>query len=347
MKSKFSPDTSRHSIKLPHQLSHSAWLGWVMAIVMALLVVDIDVQIVVAQSESVATAAEVSAEPADDGQPPAPDAVDLIIPEVTATEQLGSATQEKAVPENGVPETALPAESAKQETVTKQLVAPTTTPDEVRNLSVEPGSRPLLPADRPAWVGASPDLSGRNHLLYVGSIPTLNERDADASLDEPLVNAVHSYIDEHITKIPGSAWSLPVDAAYIRVNLIDDAEGYSCALATSEGPMHQKWVVVRITPEQRAQLQKWHVQATQRNRLGPLGFGVAAAMLLIGLTHVLLRGRHGVTTLPTVNQPSVDIAVEARPARSPWAGLLAILMLMMLGMGVMSWLFAVKVARNQ
>lgn len=293
--------------------SEFAWLGWVMAAVMAFMVVDIDVQVVWAQSNATVAI--------DEGQPPAPevtlqtvepiaardvnDSPKAIDSEVVATDQLATVAQASEVTD------------ADSTDVVESPVAA-----EIRNLTVEPDSRPLLPEDRPAWVGAPADTNGRNHLLFVGSFPTLHERDADDSLEEPLVAAVHKYIDEHVTHQAGSSWQLPVDAEFIRKNLIDDKDGYQCELSTSEGPMYQKWVVVRITPEQRSQFHKWHIEASQRNRLGPLGFGVAAAMALVGLTHVVLRGWHGVTSLPTLNQLAVDVPPESKPMGSRVLGFL-------------------------
>jgi len=50
----------------------------------------------------------------------------------------------------------------------------TVAPDPVRQrqLSVAPSHQAMLPADRPAWVGAAPDVSTTQHRLFVGSFPT-------------------------------------------------------------------------------------------------------------------------------------------------------------------------------
>ncbi len=192
-----------------------------------------------------------------------------------------------------------------------------TNPDEVRNLSVEPGMRPLLPADRPAWVGAPPDLSSHQHFLYVGSIPVSNEAEAEAALDESLVAAVHTYVDDEVTQRVGSAQDMPIEVDYIRKNLIDDSSGYMAELTTSEGPMYQKWVTVRITPEQREQFRAWHKQAVQRERLAPLGTVLFLLIGAVGLTHVVLRRWHGPLNLPAVNHQTV---VEPLPAMASSGG---------------------------
>ncbi len=212
----------------------------------------------------------------------------------------------------------------------------------IRTLSVEPGIRPLLPADRPTWVGAPTDVSGKNHWLSVGSIPTLHERDADSSLDEPLVEAVRSYIDEYVTHSMASSFSMPIDAEFIRRNMIDDHAGYVCELGTKHGALWQKWVRVRITPEQREMFKQWHTEEVQRNRLGPLVGIVTLGLSFVGLTHLLLRTRHGVTSLPRVNQ-SVPTEVRESSKRG-WLFAMVVFTLVFVGfILLMASLRAVKI----
>jgi hypothetical protein len=210
----------------------------------------------------------------------------------------------------------------------------------VRNLSVEPGARSLLPDDRPKWVGAPPDLSANQHYLYVGSIPTSNLAQVDAALNEALVAAVSSYIEEEVVLHLGAAATMPIDSDFIRKNLIDDPDGYVAELSTSDGPMYQKWVTVRVTPEQREVFHKWHKQATQRQRLGALG---ALLSLLVGgvaLTHMVLRRWYGSAKLPTVNRATATEPTLARHGSSgevTWlwitlCGILIILSLLLFGL---------------
>ncbi len=82
--------------------------------------------------------------------------------------------------------------------------------EEVRTLSVEPGNQSLLPADKPAWVGAAPDYSTSQHYLYVGSLPTHEANETDAALDEPLVATVRNYIEQEVIQEPNSANEMPL-----------------------------------------------------------------------------------------------------------------------------------------
>jgi hypothetical protein len=316
-------------------IKRSYWIAMLLLLCCA-MVTDVNIQIVIAQeaaatasapdegvspSPEVAVVVEPASAPADDAsiKITAP-AADETVPasEVTSQEEL-----------NAVPHASELIQDTKESI--KDVVSSLT--DAVRNLSVEPGSRPLLPVDRPSWVGSPVDLSTKNHMLSVGSSPMLHEREVDSALDEPLVAAVRNYIDEHIADSFGAASNMPIDAGYIRRNLIDDPKGYVCELSTSEGPLHQKWVRVRITPEQREQFKQWHMEATQRNRIGPLGAVLAATFLLVGLTHLLLRTRHGVTSLPLVNQQILTEPVVAK-ARRGWflPTFFTICLMMVLGM---------------
>ncbi len=200
--------------------------------------------------------------------------------------------------------------------------------DAVRELSVAPGTQPLLPADRPAWVGAQPELSSDIHRLSVGSLPTSNIKNADRSLDEPLMAAVNAYIDQHVLDPHDGVRSVQmhVDENYIRKNLIDHPEGYVAELKTSEGPMYQKWVSVHITPDQREQIRQWHREAVQRERLAPLGLGLLSVVGLIGLSHLVLRRRHGLPEAqPLSREQLVSQDSPAVPHKRSGPSMLAVL----------------------
>jgi hypothetical protein len=169
-------------------------------------------------------------------------------------------------------------------------------------LSVEPGTAPLLPADAPAWISAPPDFSQDIHHLVVGSLLAENPEDVDALLDEPLVAAVKQYIDGHLVNQLGAAARLrpAIRADYIRKNMIDAPEGFVARLNSTDTPMFQKWVVVSVTPEQREQIKLWHREALQRMRIAPLGVGLFGLLGAVGLTHVVLRTlSSGLTTSKT------------------------------------------------
>jgi hypothetical protein len=186
----------------------------------------------------------------------------------------------------------------------------------VRELSVEPGTLPLLPADRPAWIGAPADFSQSVHRLYVGSQVTDSQQDIDLLLEVPLVVAVGDYIDRQLIGIDGAALDLrqQVDADYIRKNLIDDPDGFLAKLNAGGAPMYQKWVTVSITPAQREQIQQWYREAVQRKRLAPVGLGLLGVIGFVGISHLALRRRHGMPkSQPVVQHPFVDKEPVANP----------------------------------
>ncbi len=164
-------------------------------------------------------------------------------------------------------------------------------PDATRPLSVEPGKQPLLPADRPAWVAAPPDLSSAVHRLFVGSELVGDPQEADRGLDGPLVQSLRKYIDEQITERPGMADRIDITADFIRKNLMQPDVSYVAELSTSVGPMYQKWVILEITPEQREILRGMVVATIQRERFAPIGLGAFGVLAAIALVHWLSRRR--------------------------------------------------------
>lgn len=181
-------------------------------------------------------------------------------------------------------------------------------------LSVEPSSQPLLPADAPAWVGAPVNISADVHYLYVSGQIADSESDAAEQIDDELVAAVSSYIDHVLLDTSANGrnrWELSRDldaadrltgraagflrkkltADFIWKNMVDDPAGYMARLNTSGIPMFQKWVTVSITPEQRAMIMRWDREATQSARLAPVGVGVLGLLGSVGLLHLIIKGR--------------------------------------------------------
>ena len=296
------------------------WLGWIALLAFASVLSPVNIHIVIAQD-----APEIAVAAADPGEPPTPPiAHDPPSPAIVAAASTPVEGPVPAKTSAQIPDVpAAPSEISSEaelgklipndEPETEPFVSepPKVDPDSVRTLSVEPGVRPLLPADRPGWVGALPDYSSPQHRLYIGSMPTTDERDADEALDEPLIAAVRNYIDQEVVNELGASSKMPIDAAFIRRNLIDDSAGYVGELSTSQGSMYQKWVTVRVTPEQRELFSKWHTEAAQRTRLASLGFGLVSVLALVSLTHMVLR-RHGASPLPLVNQHVAESAVAVR-----------------------------------
>ncbi len=314
--------TDRTDIRLPD------WLSCAVLLAGLALVSPVSVQIVFAQEIDSGLTVAI----ADEGQPPSPIAGEGDFKNPLSAE---SAAAIETVPEIATSEITNQAELsalASDSTLPATEESTLSNPAGVRSLSVEPGSRPLLPEDRPTWVGASPELSSNQHYLYVGSIPVSSASEAETALDEPLVAAVHTYIDEEVIRKFGASQAIPVDAGFIRKNLIDDPSGYLAELSTSEGSMYQKWVKVRITPEQRQQFHVWHKQAMQRERLGPLGTVLFLLVGSVALSHLVLRRWHGPANLPVVNhqtaqEPHGAIASSAGSLTWLWVTFFCILVL--------------------
>jgi len=187
----------------------------------------------------------------------------------------------------------------------------------VRTLSVEPRTRPLLPANSPAWITAAPDYSAAIHRIPVGSLPTTRADETEGGLDEPLLAALYDYVDTQVVQQLGASQKLhsQLSVNYIRRNLIEDPAGYTAELTTSNGPMYQKWVMLSVTAEQREQLKTWHREALQRERLAPLGLGVVASISFIGLSHIVLRRLYGLPKpKPLTSQNYVALPIHAQPA---------------------------------
>ncbi len=164
-----------------------------------------------------------------------------------------------------------------------------------RELSVEPGTLDLLPDDAPAWVGSPPDLSQDVHRLFVGGQIAESEVEAAEGLDASLVRAIRQYVEKHLLHQAGSSRGLStkLTADYVWKNLIDHRSGYVAKLNTPGQPMYQKWVTVSITPEQRGEMQRWHREALQLQRLAPIGVGFTSLLACVGLLHLILRRKPG------------------------------------------------------
>lgn len=245
----------------------------------------------------------------DEGQPPAPaievpaaaneDANNKVVasetvkPEAIKTE-VGeeAANEETVVPQPAVKDVP-PAEVASVEQI-EQLGAKTPEPNAVRELSVEPvlETRPMLPADRPAWVGAPNDTSERVHRLYVASFTTAarDEVEADEMLDDPLVAAVRRYLDESL--FPGEgAMDLHITPEFVRSNFLDNSTSYVAAMSTQSGTEYQKWVVLKVTPEQREYLADLLREHKQRQRMAVLGVGLVGVLGLTALANLAFNRR--------------------------------------------------------
>ncbi len=179
--------------------------------------------------------------------------------------------------------------NAQVEQIAEQPAGKAPAANEVRELSVEPvlETRPMLPADAPAWVGAPNETSERIHRLYVASFTadTPESLERDEMLDEPMVAAVKRYLDE--TVFPGEdAWDLPLSPEFVRTYLLDTTTSYVAPMTTQSGIVYQKWVVLKVTPEARAVFAKQLREHKQRERMAFLGIGLLGLLGLTGLANI-------------------------------------------------------------
>lgn len=264
--------------------------------------------------------------PPENAQPPAPKieaqsslepSVELAPPVASGVSKEPTSSTESDAPssinETAPPVDTPPAGSADEQPADTQPAS--ARPSKFRELSVEPGTSPLLPADRPAWVGAPADYSSDIHRLYVGSLVSDARQDVDRNLELPLQAALNEYVETQVLHQPDAARELAdhLTPSYIRMNLIDDPQGFVAELNTAEGPMYQKWVAVTITPAQRTQIEAWHREALQRQRLGAIGLGALGVIGVLSLAHLGLRRRFGAA--PSVSVPTAVDAWSQETAR--------------------------------
>ncbi len=157
-------------------------------------------------------------------------------------------------------------------------------------LSVEPSIQ-MLPKDRPSWIDAEPETGTDIHRFVVASIPTALKSELDSNLDATLEAALKAYASQQFSPDAGELLRERLTAAFIRTNLIDENKTYIGEMRTGEGPLFQKWVMVEVTPKQRDQMRHWHSEQLQRQRVLPLGLGLAGLFTVIALTHLALRRR--------------------------------------------------------
>ena len=228
--------------------------------------------------------------------------------------------------------------------------------DKPKELSVRPGSTPLMPADRPAWVGAPADLSKEIHRLYVGGTAVSNSDDADRALDAALVTALEDYVGKELLRQGYGAHDLGLSAGYVRKNLVVPNQDYLMELDTHP-PMYRKYVPLEISPEDREFLLQQNAEAVQRSRIAPLGLGLAAILGLVGVSHLVLKRKNSLPSSQPLEGPQIvpnQVAAVGRGGRNK-SSLIASLMTFFvlaflfagLAMAVLLPLFYVGAARQE
>lgn len=162
-------------------------------------------------------------------------------------------------------------------------------PNQEKQLSVEPGAT-LLPSDRPDWISKELDLKSATHRFVVSSFPTARESDIDSNLDACLEEATSNYVNQLLgDDRAGQLLAAQLNAAFVRTNLLDDKTTYVAELSTTGGAMFQKWVMVEVTKEQQEQIRTWYQERLQRQRIIPLGIGLAGLVAFVGACNLFFR----------------------------------------------------------
>ncbi len=200
----------------------------------------------------------------------------------TAEVQTQAQTDQTSAQSPTTPELAPKAES---ETKPNDVVPP----NQEKQLSVEPGAT-LLPADRPDWISKELDLKSATHRFVVSSFPTARESDIDSNLDACLEEATSNYVNQLLgDDRAGYLLAAHLSAAFVRTNLLDEKTAYVAELSTTGGAMFQKWVMVEVTKEQQEQIRTWYQERLQRQRIIPLGIGLAGFVAFVGACNLFFR----------------------------------------------------------
>lgn len=292
-------------VKTPCASDHRATGNWLTPVFLAIALLVASrttVCVVIAADQESLAAAQAGGEKSADTEPP--------------TAAAAEATESRTTDSNPIDKPA--AEISDNSDWSKlNITADDASPSSgsIRTLSVEPGSVPLLPADKPAWVGSPPDLSSKQHRVFVGSSPEATPEAAEQSLDAAIEVALREYIDAHVLNESGASARLPITADYARKNLLLEPAGYLAELTTSDGPMFQKWVILEVSPEQREQFNVWHIEAIQRTRLGKIGFGLLLLLTSTGSAHLILSRRNRFSAPPprAVDTPPMAVSKPKRP----------------------------------
>lgn len=204
-------------------------------------------------------------------------------------------------------------ESKEPEAVAELKVQAEVSSENPHPLSVEPTSQ-MLPKDRPGWIDSDPDFKSPTHQFIVASIPTAVKSELDSNLDATLVAALKNYLSQQMGEDAGPLLEPRLTPAFIRTNFVDETKSYVAEMATGEGPLFQKWVMVEVTPQQREQLKLWHSEQIQRQRVLPLGLGLAGLLTAIGITHFVLKRRGAQTgNRDAAQSKGLNQALESPP----------------------------------
>lgn len=161
--------------------------------------------------------------------------------------------------------------------------------DEIRLDAKSAEFTPILPADRPDWVGRSSLETGRDHFVSVGSFPDISYEKSLVSLDESLMKEARKYVDEQILHQEGAAEQLSqLDIDWIKANWVVPNQEYDAAFDSASSVYHQAWVELKISERDRRMVEHWWKDIVRHERAKKLGGGMAVAVAGVGMLHLLV-----------------------------------------------------------
>lgn len=147
---------------------------------------------------------------------------------------------------------------------------------------------PLLPADRPDWVGRAHFVDGTTHFISVGALPDESLNKSKASLDESILKEVRKYVNEHILHEEEGAEQLePLTLSWIKSRCLVKGHEYDVQFDSNATTYHQAWVELKLSDRDRKTIEHWWKDIQRHERAKKLGGGMAVAVAGIGVCHLL------------------------------------------------------------
>ncbi len=148
-------------------------------------------------------------------------------------------------------------------------------------------SQPLLPDDRPDWVAQADSVEGEPHRIAIGTELANTIEECRSKLDVALVEGMHRYVTEHLSKNREHSSKLrEMNAAWIREHLMDSNRVFEAKLARPAGTFHQLWVQLNIDAQSRTTIEQWIRRLETHSRAGIVGLvaaGCVACLAIINL----------------------------------------------------------------
>ncbi|MFO0923141.1 MAG: hypothetical protein U0905_11710 [Pirellulales bacterium] len=147
---------------------------------------------------------------------------------------------------------------------------------------------PLLPADRPDWVGRAHFVDGTTHFISVGALPDESLNKSKASLDESILKEVRKYVNENILHEEDGAEQLePLTLSWIKSRCLVKGHEYDVQFDSNTTTYHQAWVELKLSDRDRKTIEHWWKDIQRHERAKKLGGGMAVAVAGIGVCHLL------------------------------------------------------------